>query len=233
MEVFPSSQAGFSRGIQVARDNHPRFRQARQLARKRGTRPTYDRILIVSEGEKTEPQYFEDIRIQNSIPSAHIKVLPSRAGTSPRLVVDFAEETFLATKAFERVYAVFDRDDHESYRDALARARALDGKYRNDERHEVVFKAVPSVPCFELWLLLHYEEVHAFYHRTDILDHLRWHIPGYQKGTTGIYQLTEPHIELAVQRAQRLQARFRAATGTDPFTGVGELVELLRSIRRE
>jgi hypothetical protein len=147
--------------------------------------------------------------------------------------VDFAEETFLETKAFERVYAVFDRDDHESYHDALARAQALDGKYRNDERQAVVFKAVPSVPCFELWLLLHYEEVHSFYHRTDILDHLRRHIAGYQKGTTGVYQLTEPHIELAVQRAQRLQTRFRAATGTDPFTGVGELVELLRSIRRE
>ena len=111
----------------MPRNDHPRFRKAQQLARKTGTRPPYDRILIVSEGAKTEPLYFEDIRKQNSIPSAHITVLPSELGTEPRQVVDFAEHHFLKTKAYERVYAVFDRDDHRTYRDALVRAAMLDG----------------------------------------------------------------------------------------------------------
>jgi hypothetical protein len=220
-------------GALVPRDNHPRLRQARQLARKRGNRPPYDRVLIVSEGTKTEPQYFEDIRIQNSIPSAHITVLPSGMGTEPRQVVDFAEATFQETKAYERVYAVFDRDDHSTYRDALVRAGALDGKLRNDERRSVVFHAVPSVPCFELWLLLHYQDVHAFRHRTDTIDHLKRHIADYEKGAKGIYEITKPRLEIAVQRARHLRTRFQADTGADPFTRVDELVELLRFMRRE
>ncbi len=46
----------------MARDNSPRERQKKQLERKQGRRAGYDRILIVSEGSKTEPNYFSEIR---------------------------------------------------------------------------------------------------------------------------------------------------------------------------
>jgi hypothetical protein len=46
----------------MGRDNQPKERQKRQLARKIGNRSSYDRILIVSEGGKTEPNYFREIR---------------------------------------------------------------------------------------------------------------------------------------------------------------------------
>jgi len=39
----------------MARDNAPQERQRKQLERKRAQRASYDRILIVSEGSKTEP----------------------------------------------------------------------------------------------------------------------------------------------------------------------------------
>ena len=42
----------------MARDNSPWERQRRQLERKLDRRASYDRILIVSEGSKTEPNYF-------------------------------------------------------------------------------------------------------------------------------------------------------------------------------
>lgn len=216
----------------MPRDNHPRARQARQLARKKGTRPRYERILIVTEGTKTEPLYFGDIRIQNSIPSAHITVLPSELGTQPRQVVDFAESTFLNTRAYERVYAAFDRDDHNTYHDALLRAAALDQKHRNDENKPVRFAAIPSVPCFELWLLLHFENVQAFWHRTEVIERLKGHIPNYEKGAHDIYGLTKQHLAVATQRAEALRAQFVAETGTDPFTRIDELVAVLRAIRR-
>jgi len=40
-------------------------------------------------------------------------------------------------------------------------AKSLDGKLRYDSNDCVSFKAIASVPCFELWLLLHFEDVHA------------------------------------------------------------------------
>ncbi len=51
----------------MPRDNHPRERRARALKRKKGSKPPYDRVLIVCEGRKTEPLYFNDIRMQNRV----------------------------------------------------------------------------------------------------------------------------------------------------------------------
>jgi RloB-like protein len=214
----------------VARNRHWREKEARALARKKGRWPRFPRVLIVCEGAKTEPIYFDDIGKQNRIPTAHIRVIHAD-GTQPRQVVDFAEKTFLETREYDWVYAVFDRDDHATYADAIKRAAALDGKLRSDERRPVRFVAVPSVPCFELWLLLHYVDIQAFHHRTKIINHLRVYIPGYEKGTENVYTTTEPSLSQAVERAQRLVARFAALPGTDPYTRVHEVVQLLRSIR--
>lgn len=214
----------------MPRDNHPRFRQARALARKKGKRQPYDRILIVCEGEKTEPNYLEAIRQQNRLASSHIKII-NGDGTQPRQIVDFAEKTFLESKAYERVYAIFDRDSHTTYHDALNRALQLDSKYKNDESKTVRFIAIPSVPCFELWLLLHYQDVLAFFERDVILRKLKVHIPDYAKGAQNIYSLTEGRIEGAIQRAQHLRAQFTAITGTDPYTQIDHVVTLLRSMR--
>jgi hypothetical protein len=215
----------------MPRDNHPRERQARALARKKPQRPPYDRLLIVTEGAKTEPLYFDDIRKQKRISSAHIEVIQSPLGTQPRQVVDSAEAKFKETKAFERVYAVFDRDDHPTYADALARARQLDNMLKNDERKAVRFYAVPSVPCFELWLLLHFQPVHAFNHRTEVMAKLGQRIAGYTKGRTGIYALTEPLIDAAAARAVHLRGQFQPDGGVDPYTDVDGLVATLRGIR--
>jgi RloB-like protein len=214
----------------VAKNKHRREKQAGELARKKGKRPPYTRVLIVCEGAKTERNYFEDIRKKNRIPSAHIYVTPAD-GTQPRQVVDYAEEKFLETREYDVIYAVFDRDDHTTYADAINRAAALDGKLRNDERKPVQFVAVPSVPCFELWLLLHYADIQAFHHRARIIDFLGTHIPGYKKGMDNIYATTETLLSQALERAQRLVARFGPLPGTDPYTRVHEVVELLRSIR--
>jgi len=83
--------------------------------------------------------------------------------TQPRQIVDDAEALFNESREYEHVYAVFDRDDHATYHNALTRAEQLDNTLRNDEKKLVRFFAVPSVPCFELWLLLHFENVLAFF----------------------------------------------------------------------
>jgi hypothetical protein len=56
------------------RKKKDRLRSARDLRRKSGKRPPYDRVLIVCEGEKTEPQYFEEIRKINRVPAVHVRV---------------------------------------------------------------------------------------------------------------------------------------------------------------
>jgi hypothetical protein len=53
--------------------------------------------------------------------------------------------------------------------DAINRAATFHRKLSNDERKRVSFVDVPSVPCFELWLLLHYADIQAFHHRATSL----------------------------------------------------------------
>lgn len=67
----------------MVRDNSPKVRNKRQLARKRTSRASYDRILIVSEGSKTEPNYFKEIRSAYRLQTANIEVRASDLGTAP------------------------------------------------------------------------------------------------------------------------------------------------------
>ena len=206
-------------------------KRSRNLQRAKSKRPPYDRVLIVSEGSKTEPNYFNDIRMTFRIPSAHVVAVPSDFGTDPLNVVNFAERRAVASKAFEWVFAVFDRDDHATYAAALSKALKLDSKLKNDERRPMRFLAIPSVPCFELWLLLHYVDVHALYHRDEVIQRLRQHLVGYDKGAAGHYNATASMLGVATGRAEKLRQRFTSA-GTDPFTAVDEVVTLLRGLKR-
>jgi hypothetical protein len=214
----------------VPHNKDRRLRTTKDLKRKRGVRPPYDRVLIVCEGKKTEPQYFEEIRKINRVPPVHVRVLHSDFGTEPRQIVDYAEAIFAEKKEYERVYVVFDRDEHRTYHDALNRANQLNGKLKNDEKKNVAFLPIPSVPCFEFWLLLHFDDVQAYFHRNEIFAQLKRHLHNYEKGLDGVYAATQDRLPTASQRASKLRQRYSPHTGTDPYTGVDELVEKLKSI---
>lgn len=224
----------------MGRDNPPKERQRQQLERKLGKRAGHDRILIVSEGSKTEPQYFDEIRIELRLHTANVVVRPSELGTAPIQVVRYAEQLFLKgdqhkkiqPRAFEQVYAIFDRDDHDSYVEALDAAKSLDGKLRNDVKQLVKFSAIASVPNFELWLLLHFEEIQAPLHRDDVLSRLKRHLPGYKKGDKNIYAKTQQHLSLASQRAEKLAEKCNAYDDPQPFTDIMTLVSLLTNLIR-
>lgn len=202
-------------------------------------RASYDRILIVSEGSKTEPNYFKEIRKLYRLHTANVAVRPSEFGTAPIQVVEYAKELFengdphknIQPRAFERVYAVFDRDDHASYLDALQLANSLDRKIKNDIKQYVDFQAIASVPSFELWLLLHFEDIQAPLDRHEVERRLKKHIPGYFKGATNSFELTQQYLESASLRANHLVTRFTAYNASEPFTDVFKLVTLLTKLR--
>jgi len=211
---------------------HRRARNARDLRRKAPKRPPYPRVLIVCEGAKTEVNYFEEIRQEARLPTVHLRVIHSPLGTEPQQIIQGAEEEFLKSKGFEKVYAVFDRDQHRTYANAIAMAEAREGKLKNDEKELVSFEAVVSVPCFELWLLLHFLNITAPMHRHVALQQLQQHLAGYQKGNTGTYAATLANLATATARATVLKQKFSRLPGTDPYTDVHELVDVLRALTK-
>ncbi len=223
----------------MGRDGQAKDRQLRRNAVKEARRASYARILIVTEGSKTEPLYLQEIRAVHQLHSANVEVQPGQLGTAPIQVVRYAQQLLeegdlykgIRPRSFDQVYAVFDRDEHDSYFNALSLAQSLDGKLRNDDRQPVSFKAIASVPSFELWLLLHYEDVQALMSRDEVMRRLKLHITGYDKGAGGVFAATRDKLEVATQRAQALAANFNAYSDPEPFTALHELVTLLTRLR--
>ena len=115
--------------------------------RRRGpVREPYATVVVVCEGSKTEPSYFRSLCAVHTLSSANVKVVHGQ-GTDPLSIVQFGEQ-FLADT--DKVYCVFDRDQHATYEAALQRiANSLAGQQGR-------LVAIPSWPCFEIWLLLHF-----------------------------------------------------------------------------
>lgn len=220
----------------MGKDKQPKERQKqRDLRRRAAIRQPYERLLIVCEGEKTEPHYLNEIRQELRLATAHVQVQPSGFGTEPMQVVEYAEQLFrhgnrslcIEAKAFDRVIVVFDRDEHRSYHQALAKANELDGQLGNDERQRIPFQAIASVPCFELWLLLHFEDVQAPIHRDEVYQRLSQHLPGYDKGQRGYWASTSMRLAEATARAEVLSTATTAHDGHETYTGMHLLVQRL------
>jgi len=139
----------------------------RNRPRKRPRRAPYKepkpRILVVTEGEVTEPEYLEGFRKSCKNPLVDIRIARQH-GRDPHSLVQIAKtERDKASGMAERegddnlrydsVWCVFDIDDHHSAPDAKQMAR--------DNGIELAI----SNPAIELWLLLHFRENPGMQHR--------------------------------------------------------------------
>lgn len=202
--------------------------------RRIGTRTAKARILIVCEGSKTEPNYFKAIRQELRLLSVDVEVLRSHIGTEPRQVIESAVE-ILAQHDYEKdfVFCVFDQDEHRSFWAAIQLAQAKNAAFRNKGRN-IVFRAIPSVPCFEIWLLMHYVTVTREIERDDACRILKEHPPGYTKGCAYIYERTSPYLEEAYRNARAVKCNEQHLCddrSRKPYTEVDDVVKMLRELR--
>lgn len=208
-------------------------KQARSLARSGSTRAPYAKVLIVCEGEKTEPNYFNELKNYYKINSANI-VITGDCGSDPLSIFRDAKKRHLEQQdlgdAFDQVYCVFDRDAHTTYADALNAIKAMPRK--------TGFHAIRSVPCFEYWLLLHYLYTTKPYMKVAnksvcnlVIADLRQHDPQYAKGCTGTFERLLPHLDKAITHAEKSLKSAMAIDADNPITDVHVLVHFLRNIK--
>ncbi len=134
-------------------------------------------------------------------------------------------------RAFERVYALFDRDNHASYHQALELAKKLNKTLINDEGEKVQFRSIVSIPSFELWFLLHFKLVHGSLSHKDALRQLKEHMPNYEKGNRGCFEQTRSHLSIALANSKKLIESADPYDGNMPYTDIGSLVEYLSKIK--
>ncbi|MCY4362407.1 MAG: RloB family protein [Gammaproteobacteria bacterium] len=209
---------------------------ARELKRRKHKRAPYDKVLIVTEGKKTEPEYFNDLKKYYRIHSANIKIDGS-GDSSPESVIKYGKKLYEDERsggdAFDRVYFVFDKDTHLTY------PQALDAIKRYRRRRKNTFFAINSVPCFEYWLLLHFIYTTEPFPATgqlsaadQVIRKLKKYCPDYDKSAPGLFTKLYDKLEMAkVNAINALKAADQA--GTDiPSTLVHELVEYLQNIKK-
>ena len=205
-------------------------RKAELLRRRRAMKAPYDVILIVCEGGKTEPNYFSELKKAFRLSNANVRI--SGLGADPLSVVNFAIKTFRKEPEFDRVYCVFDRDRHTTYDAALDKVR----RTRLGKGTKIF--AIPSVPCFEFWLLLHFIYTTKPFDAplgdsicSRVIEELKKYLPEYQKGDHDIFDRIQNKLDNAITNARQVE-QFHQTSGTDnPSTCVHSLVEYLRNLK--
>lgn len=190
------------------------------LKREQRNRKKYERILILCEDGKSAPYYLDSFCNNFHLKNITIKGM----GVSPLKIVEAA---IAELKSYDRVYCHFDQDTHADYKQALDRVVA------NQKNYKKIY-AITSVPCFEYWILLHYRDSSKPYKAAgsksagDRLEsEVKIYIPDYHKGHKSIFEITKPYLDLAIDRANRIDAQQKTAGTDNPSTKMHELIEYL------
>jgi len=204
-------------------------RERRDFVRRSGL---YDAALFViaSEGAVTEPFYFEALKKRWHTSRIHIEILirsdPSRS--SPDDVLKSLDE-FAYEYSFrdgDQLWLVCDRDP----RNWKPRTMSSVARLCNQKGY---FLAV-SNPCFELWLLLHFEDVPN--QPEERLNTLFENANGLLKKEVALYMSSRdkraehfiPHVDKAIDRSRLLDRKPQERWPSQLGTRVYRLVEQLR-----
>lgn len=208
-----------------------RLRPAKSYARRAPTKEPYDYVLIVCEGGKTEPQYFDALILAEGLSSANVHVISGDGHTDPVSIVKIAELNL--ANGYNRIFCVFDRNGHANYEEALARIA------NQEAGRNGTLKAIASWPCFEVWLLLHFAYSAKPFEKTgtrsscdNVVRLLLEHIPDYAKGRATIYGELVDRLDLAIRHARRLAEDNINTKSTNPATSVFELVNYLKNLKK-
>lgn len=204
--------------------NRRRFKPLRRQVETKAPKP---KIVIYAEGEKTERDYFEEMR--RAFRSAVVNIEIIEAAGVPLTIARKATQAARSARRRNRgqsyarqdeFWAVFDRDNHLDVPNAISSCKAANVR--------VAF----SDPCFELWLILHFQDFDRPDDHHGVQRHLEDICDDYdrtKRKTTDCSRLMKLVVE-AEERAER-QLRRRRDEGDPPSRPFTTVYELTRRIR--
>ncbi len=210
--------------------------ERQETRRKQDIRPKRRFYLIVCEGTKTEPHYFEGLK-RKLLPHVLELVDLSIKGTGLNTLGLINESLKMKEKiesqpgrVVDEVWAVFDRDSFPNHHfdTAIAKAKELD------------VCCAWSNEAFELWFLLHFQDFQNAMRRQDYQSKLEQELSRcigkpflYVKNSQAMFDLLNQYGSeaQAIRRAKQLEAQFSGRTdyaNHNPCTTVYTLIEKLR-----
>lgn len=154
-------------------------------------------------------------------PGGTPKTLVERAAELKREANRKANSRNDVNSRYDEVWCVFDIDEHPFVPDAKQQA----------QQHQI--KVAISNPCFELWVLLHFQDQQAHIERGAVQHLCRQYLPGYSKRLP--YEQLAPLYDQARRRAGDLAAwqATRGGEGSNPSTAVYKLTERIKTIAQK
>jgi hypothetical protein len=190
--------------------------------------------LIVTEGTKTEPQYFNAIRdIINSKYKGRIFLQVHGEGDNTLNLFDKAKQMAeKSSNVYKHVWLVYDTDDFPAERINKTVENCTNISNNNDDGTE--YHELWSNQCIELWFLLHFGYLQSDLHRNEYypkLSNYLKEISGieYKKNRNDIYDALRPYMEIAIANAKKLNKANEKKTPSKsaPGTKIYELIEKL------
>ena len=217
------AKAMSSRAIRELRERTRKEKHDKK--RKVATRRMHLNYLIVCEGERTEPNYFEAL-----IGGRNSRVLDAdilgKGQSTCRLVRTAQEERDKSPIEYDRVWVVFDKDNFVDFNEAieLARTNNINAAWSNES--------------FELWYYLHFQYLDTPINRSQYIEALnreiRKYVPeySYKKNDKSTFAILNQYgnLSMAIRHAQRLETLYHDSNYAShkPCTKVHHLVlELL------
>lgn len=196
------------------------------------------RILIVCEGEKTEPGYFKtlkdllEVKFRDlvDLKKVNLKELIEIDGSGKNtksLVRHTLRLKAQASIPFGHVWCVFDKDSftNEQFNSAII----------NAEKEDI--EVAWSNEAIELWFLLHFEYISTGITRYQYIDKLNYIFKSvglgkYEKNMDGIYNILKEYgsQDFAIGNAKRLLKDGFNYADMKPATTVYKLIELLEGL---
>jgi hypothetical protein len=165
-------------------------RRENRRSRRAPVREERTQVLVVCGGKATEPDYFRGLKKERRNPA--VRVIVEGRGVDPMSLIRFAAQK-RDNIGCDEVWCVIDVDEFD-VAEALAAATKKDVKL-----------AIPN-PCFEYWLLLHFElcatPMTCF---DDVQGRLVKRLPRYNKSKLCFADLA-PGVDDAIERAEPVRS---------------------------
>ena len=189
--------------------------------------------LIVTEGTKTEPQYFDGLKNDiNGLYKGRISVEIGDRGNSANTLqlLDRAQKIVQKSRGkYRHIWLVYDKDDFskDDFDNTFNRCKAL-----SENNESVTYHALWSNECIEYWFLLHFMVLSSDLHRSEYYPKLSYHLGSqYKKNRKDIYSLLKPYIKIAIKNAKYIKANNQGQPPSKctPGTAVYEIFEKLEN----
>lgn len=214
-----------------------RKRSISSYQRKFGGRKVGESILIVCEGEKTEPDYFTSLRRRFNLATVQVEIRGEECDPAPISVVNYAlvkkeerdkliKNSQTSLPQYQHIWCVCDVENpnnNTTLNEAINKANSVD-----------FLTLALSNPAFEFWFLLHFQNTSRPYsNATEVIADLKTHLPKYEKSKCP-FDLLFDNTEDAIQRSKRIISNHidQGDICPNPSTLVHELIEKLISMAR-